>query len=1161
MTAHPPSPTALLADAADRQRRAADPEASVWVAASAGTGKTKVLTDRVLTLLLAGTAPHRILCLTFTKAAAAEMSNRINERLAKWATIPDARLAEDLSRLLGYGPDDGLMTAARRLFARVLDVPGGMHIETIHAFCQSLLRRFPLEAGLAPHFQVMDDRDAGELLEEAKEEVLTRARAGIDTALAAALAEVTNRVHESAFPELMGELSSERGRLRRLLDAHGGVAGTIAALRARLELADDDTPDGIVARACADDAFDGDGLRHAMAALLGGSKTDIERGQALDRWLAEPAGRAGGFARYRLAFLTADGGIRKTLCTKKLADIPGVLSALENEAERLLRVADRLKSAAIAQATASLLILGEALLAAYERRKQGRALMDYDDLILAARDLLARPGVAPWVLFKLDGGLDHVLIDEAQDTNPDQWAVIAALTEEFFAGLGAHENLRTVFAVGDVKQSIYSFQRADPKAFDAMRRLFAEAVPATGGKWAEIPLNLSFRSGWAVLNAVNAVFAPASPARDGVAAADEDITHLAFRAGAGGRVEVWPPVEPRAADEVPPWKPPVERISGDSPRTRLARLVARRIAAMVGKQDLPAQGRPVRAGDVMVLLRRRGLFVEDLVRELKALEVPVAGADRMVLTEQMAVMDLMALANFLILPEDDLQLATVLKGPLVGLSEDELFRLAWNRGETRLWDALRRRCGEEAAWGRAHDFLSGLLGKADRLTPHALFAHVLGPLGGKRRLLARLGLEAEDPLDEFMALTLAFERGRPPSLQGFLHWLEESAVEIKRDLEQGGRDAVRIMTVHGSKGLQAPIVFLPDTLQMPTQGSRLLWLEDGGDGDMLLWPPRAEMNDAAAQAGRDAQKLAREREYRRLLYVAMTRAEDQLIVCGWQTKKAPPAGCWYNLIREALAPLAAEVDDPFLAAAGETAEARTLVLSSRQTAEPERRKEAATARREPAPLPGWALIQPEPEPAPPKPLAPSRPDGEEPAARSPLSPGEDGRRYARGKLIHKLLQSLPDLPADKRAAAAMRFLGKAGSEFDAAERIQIANEVGAVLEHPAFAPLFAPGSRAEVPIVGLVGESRAIAGQVDRLVVTDSDVLVVDYKTNRRPPADAADIPDVYVRQMAAYRLALACVYPHHRVRCALVWTDGPRLMEIDAARLDDALTEMVGGA
>ncbi|CAA7624308.1 double-strand break repair helicase AddA [Magnetospirillum sp. UT-4] len=1143
---------ALLDDATRRQRRAADPGASVWVAASAGTGKTKVLTDRVLALLLAGVAPHRILCLTFTKAAAAEMSTRIATRLAEWATAGDSRLAGLLAELVEGEPDAATLTTARRLFARVLDVPGGMHIETIHAFCQSLLRRFPLEAGLAPHFQVMDDRDAGEMLEAAKEEVLGLARDGADTAVAAALAEVTGRVHETMFPEVMAELAADRGRLKRLFDRTGGIEGVASALRDRMGLEPGATPDTILAAACAETAFAGPALRAAAEALMAGSDTDARRGRTIAAWLADPTGRTAGFAAYAGAYLAQKGTILKTLATKKVAAIPGVLAALETEAERLLRVTARLKSARVLHATLALLTLGGALLGAYERRKQAAALMDYDDLILAARDLLARPGVAPWVLFKLDGGIDHLLIDEAQDTNPDQWAVVAALAEEFFAGAGARDRVRTVFAVGDVKQSIYSFQRADPRAFEAMRAGFARRVPEAERDWREIPLNLSFRSGQAVIDAVNRVFAPGSPARDGVAG-DEDITHLARRLGQAGLVEVWPPVEPRPLDAPAPWKPPVERIRGDSPQARLAGLLARRIGAMIATERLDSQDRPVRAGDVMVLVRRRGPFVEDLVRALKAEGVAVAGADRMVLTEQMAVMDLMALGNALLLPEDDLTLAAVLKGPLVGLSEDELFRLAWNRGEAGLWETLRRRVGEEPAFNRAWETLSGLAALADRLTPHDLFAHVLGPLGGRRALLARLGIDAEDPLDEFMALTLAYERAHAPSLQGFLRWLETGAVEIKRDLEQGGQDAVRIMTVHGSKGLQAPIVILPDTLQAPTRGPKLLWSGEA-EAELPLWPPSADHDDEVCAAARQAHRTAREREYRRLLYVALTRAEDRLIVCGWETRKAAPAGCWYNLVRDALSGFAAEAEDPFLAEAGETRGATVLRLACRQQAEPDRRGDAPDALAAPGalPLPDWTRRAPPPEPAPPKPLAPSRPDGEEPPVRSPLGPDRT-RRFRRGKLIHRLLQILPELPADRRSAAAIAFLRRAGID-DAAECLAIAGEVADVLLAPAFAPLFGPGSRAEVPIIGLIGDSRAVSGQVDRLVVTGTEVLVADYKTNRRPPPGPADIPELYVRQMAAYRLALACIYPRHRVRCALVWTDGPALMEIDSARLDDAL-------
>ncbi len=1145
----------LLDDASRRQRQAADPQSSVWVGASAGTGKTKVLTDRVLTLLLSGTLPQRILCLTFTKAAAAEMGNRIKKRLGRWATASDADLAADLEKLLGRAADDDTMTGARRLFARVLDVPGGMHIETIHAFCQSLLRRFPLEAGLAPHFQVMDDRDAQELLVMARDDVLIQARDGADPTLADALATVTGLIHETNFSDLMRELSGDRGRLRRLLDRSGGLAGAMDQMAARLGLEPGDDAAALALVASQDHAFDVAGCRRAAQAMLNGSANDQKTGRIMADWLAAPPDRrAASLHAYKLAYVTAkDGTIRSQLCTKATAAIPGVADDLAVEAERIIRVIERLKSAEIHRASSALLTLGHALLAAYDHHKRARAAMDYDDLILAARDLLARPGIAPWVLYKLDGGIDHVLIDEAQDTNPDQWAVVGALTDEFFAGDGARDQVRTVFAVGDVKQSIYSFQRADPRAFEAMRAHFAQAAHDAGRKWAEIPLNLSFRSTQPVLDAVNALFAPGSPARDGVASGDDDITHLAIRSGHAGRIELWPPVEPRPADELPAWKPPIERIRGDSPQTRLARLIARRIRVMITTDELRSRGRPVRPGDVLVLVRRRGGFVEDLVRELKAQDVPVAGADRMVLTEQMAVMDLMALANFLLLPEDDLTLACLLKSPLVGLGEDELFHLAWNRGDAGLWDTLRRRMGENQSFGAAFDFLSGLLGLADRMPPHALFSHVLGPLGGKKRLLARLGIEAEDPLDEFMSLTLTYQQSHPPSLQGFLRWLETGAVEIKRDLDQGGPDAVRIMTVHGAKGLQAPIVFLPDTMQIPTQGARLLWLDDG-PREILVWPPRAGMNDSQCSQGRDGQKQARDREYRRLLYVAMTRAEDRLVICGWTGKKAPPATCWYSLIRQAVAPLAQEQLDPFLVDQGETGDGRILLMSSDQNAPIPASDERTAALATALPPPDWAAARPLAEPSPPRPLAPSRPEGEEPPPRSPISGTSQPHHFLRGTLIHDLLRTVPDLSPDRRAAAMTRYLAKKGAVFDAGERLAIANEVSRILDTAGFAPLFAPGSRAEVPIVGLIGEHHAIAGQVDRLVVTDDQVLVADYKTNRRPPRQIQDIPPHYVRQMAAYRLALACVYPGRRIRCALVWTDGPRLMEIPPDMMEAVL-------
>ena len=1153
-------PTAI--DPEKPQRRAADPAASVWVSASAGSGKTKVLTDRVLGILLAGTPPHRLLCLTFTKAAAAEMANRIAKRLGQWATVPDEVLAKDLLALLGREADDETRVRARRLFALVLDAPGGMHIETIHAFCQSLLRRFPLEAGLAPHFQVMDDRDAGEMLETAKEEVLSKARSGFDPNLAGALAAVTAAVHETFFPELMAALASERGRLLRLKEHYGSLAAAAEAVWRRLGLEPGQNVRSIILAASRDEACDIAGLRKAMRALAAGSgKTDVERAGYMEAWLASPTAedRMAHFADWQKVFLTGKGEIRKSLATKGVETaVPGTLDSLGREAERLVRLSESLKSATTAAATEALYRLAEALLDSYQRQKQSRAMLDYDDLILTSVSLLQREGQAAWVLFKLDGGIDHVLIDEAQDTNPDQWAVVRALTGEFFAGSGLREEgTRTVFAVGDPKQSIYSFQRADPAEFERMRRRFSEIVPQANGRWDEVDLLVSFRSAQRVLDAVDGVI-NSPEGRSGVVSSEDGIRHLAWRHGAAGLVELWPAVEPRPKDDPSPWKPPIERIRGDSPRGRLAGLLARRIKAMTdGGERLESRGRAIRPGDIMVLVRRRNAFVEELVRELKTLGVAVAGADRMVLIEQLAVMDLMALGNALLLPDDDLTLATVLKSPLVGLDEDQLFRLAWGR-KASLWDALRLR-RDEADFAEAHARLAEWMALADRVTAHDLYAHILVH-GGKKRLLSRLGPEAEDPLDEFMSLTLAFERLHPPSLQGFLRWLEQGGVEIKRDLEAGssndGQGAVRILTVHGSKGLQAPIVFLPDTLQAPSKSPRFLWLKDAHGTELPLWPPKADDQDEICRAARDASARARDDEYRRLLYVAMTRAEDRLYVCGWKTRREAPEHCWYNLIHDALRRETDPVVDAFLAAQGADVIApEVLRWQSKQEAAVPPPKEQLVAAVTGA-LPDWAMRSAPEEPSPPRPLAPSRPEDEEPAVRSPFG-ADDGQKFQRGRLVHRLLQSLPDLPEDKRKVAAARFLARSAWNLSVKQQAEIAGEVAAVLADPAWGAIFGPGSRAEVPVVGMVGE-RIISGQVDRLLITDGEVLIVDFKTNRPPPKTQAEVAPLYLRQMAAYRAALACIYPKRKIRCALLWTDVPRLMPLESALLDDALSGLV---
>ncbi len=1125
------------------QRQAADGSASVWVAASAGTGKTKVLTDRVVALMLGGSAPSRILCLTFTKAAAAEMANRINDRLSRWTIAGKGELTQEIQALTGQMPDDDKIADARRLFARVLDAPGGMKIMTIHAFCQSLLRRFPIEAGVPPHFEVMDERSADEALAVAREEVLAKAHAGRDPALSAALTRVTDRASEQSFLGLLGELQLERARLARAIGT-GTPESFRRRLADRLDVSPEATPESVVAAACAEGVCDEGGLRLAAGILAEGKGTDVVRGEILAAWLADPRRRIASFDDYLQAFFTKELSPRASLITKALAESsPGAAAALAAEAERLSRVLDRRTSAALLQETAALARLGQALLDAYERQKAARALLDYEDLVLKSAELLQRPGVAPWVLFKLDGGLDHILIDEAQDTNPEQWLVVRHLAEEFFVGEGARQERRTIFAVGDAKQSIYSFQRANPRDFLAMREHFAQRVKEAEQQWRVVDLATSFRSTDVVLQAVDQVFAQPE-AKGGVALDGAEIAHAAFRQGHAGQVELWPAVEPDEPQAATPWEPPVVQRRTSEPRARLAQAIAGRIAAWIGPEGerLQSRDRKVSPGDIMVLLRRRGPFVTDLVRALKQADVPVAGVDRMLLTDQLAVQDMVALGHFLLLPEDDLTLATILKGPLFGIDEEALFHLAYKRQGT-LWGELRRRAGDHPALGRAFAELSELMGRADFAPPYELFAEVLGARRGRFAMLGRLGAEAADPIEEFLSIALAYEQGHVPSLEGFLHWLETGEAEVKRDLDQRGRDEVRILTVHGSKGLQAPIVFLPDTMQTPIQMPRLFWTEDG----MPLWHSGGDRLAPALGQARAAISTRRDEEYRRLLYVALTRAEDRLYVCGWRGRKAAPAGCWYNLVAGGLAPIAEKITFDL----GEGADGwrgEGFRLSSTQAAKPKLDDRAARITEEEIPLPAWATSPPGSEPAPPRPLAPSRPTTAEPAARSPLG-ADQGQGFRRGLLVHRLLQSLPELPQPLRAEAARRFLARPIHELEEEEQADLLRETLAVLEHPEFSTIFGPQSRAEVPVVGLVG-AHAISGQIDRLVVTDRSILIVDYKTLRPPPLTEEEVPAAYLTQLSAYRAALAQIYPDHEVRCALLWTDGPRLMPISPARL-----------
>ncbi len=1137
------------------QAIASTPNASVWVSASAGSGKTKVLADRVLRLLLNGSPAGKILCLTFTRAAAAEMQNRIRRLLGNWAVMPESELDAAILDLSGETSTPATRAIARRLFAEVLDTPGGLKIQTIHAFCESLLGRFPVEAGLAPYFKVMDERTAEEALLVARDEILNTARSGANYALANALGIVTGWVHEDEFADLMATIASSRGRLHRLVLANKGIDGAIRATRAVLNVAAEETVDALLTSAATDAAIDQLGLRSAAGVLAAGGKQDKEKAGCMMPWLAdETERRVAGFDAYAAVYLTAGGMIRTKLAGRGAVEVmPDIVDVMQREANRVFAVQKKRKAIQTAEATEAILAIATALIDRYENHKHRNAMLDYDDLILRARVLVER--AAPWVLFKLDGGLDHVLIDEAQDSNADQWAVVRAIVDEFHAGTGAREVERTLFVVGDEKQSIFSFQGAAPDQFAAMSDYFEQRVTNAGQNWHRVPLDVSFRSTSAVLQAVDAVFAD-DAAREGVSATA--IGHTAHRRGQAGLVELWPPVVPEARKEQSAWEIADLSESSMTPPFRLAHSIAWRISRWIEEGEiLPSAGRPLRPGDIMVLVRRRTDFVDNLIGQLKSRGVDVAGLDRMVLTDQLAVQDLAALGAFALMPHDDLNLAAVLKGPLIGFDEAQLFEICHRRDGT-VWASLRRMAQTDPACAAAYRTLGDVLARADLSPPYEFFAHILGPMTGRAHLLARLRGEANDPIDEFLALALAFEQTHTPSLQGFLRWLEEGDAQIKRDLDQGLRDEVRIMTVHGAKGLQAPVVILADTMQVPQPDGGLMWTHEDGcldqDTEVLLWPPRSRVRERTAQRLAAEQRTRQDQEYRRQLYVAMTRAEDRLYVAGYGARRAAPETAWWNVISRGLEPVAQSFEfnshpggpdgDLDIAWHGDG-----LRLEMPQTTRPDRKVEEDTAAVEIPGLPGWIDAPAPEEPLPSRPLVPSRPSLPEPATLSPL--GDDrGFSFQRGLLVHRLLQTLPDLAEADRVEAARAFLSCPIHNLESGQIDTLIAETFTVLNDNAYASIFGPGSRAEVPVAGVIG-GITISGRIDRLVVDSIGVKILDFKTNRLPPTRAEDVPVLYLQQMSAYRALLREIYKNQIVECILVWTDGPRLMLLDTELLD----------
>ena len=1116
----------MIARASADQAKASDPAASVFVSANAGTGKTKLLTDRVLRLLLSGAPADAILCVTYTRAAAAEMRNRIFKRLADWAIIPAKALGEDLENMGIHTPSQDMRRRARSLFAEILDNDDGPRVETVHSFCQSILRRFPIEAGVAPHVQLADDDEQSRLKAMARANILYHP----SPELAASVLLIAEAVSEGRADEIVNDFINRAVGL----DSPDGLAQIESHFRDDLGVVSADTErDMLMARL---DLIQVEKLRAVSVALqTSKSKIQIDRGAKMAVWLAQTGeGRI-----EKLSFLVdalfSAGKPRKQLSNADIRKTSPQIDAIQKQAIETIKPLLPDRAAQICRdRTMALYRFGMAFNQEYSRLKIQRGLLDYNDLITHTNNLLAASEAAQWVAWKLDNGIQHLLIDEAQDTSPAQWKLLRRLVDEFFDGEGASPHRastatslpRTMFAVGDFKQSIYSFQGADPLVMNQNRSELSGRAKAIQADFRDVPLSVSFRSASPILDLVNKTI----PDLGGI---DDFTTHEMARSGAGGFVELWPVV--KGNDDF-------------GAEMLAANHLARRVKSWIGKRHLPS-GDLVGAGDILILLRKRGRFFELLLSALQIANVQVAGADRMQLAEQIEIQDLLALGDVMHLADDDLQLAAVLKSPLFGMSEDQLYDLAYNRGKASLMSRLMAHRGADGALGKMADQLARWQSRAEYESVFGFFSFVLVD-GGRQKFRDRLGRAVDESLDHFLNLAQNFALGGGVSLLEFLTAIRSSGGEVKRDMDASGTDEVRIMTIHGAKGLEAPIVILPDMLASRGKSEPVL---PAADGSVHYWLPPSDLaRPAFVDEARQAATTLRTEEDNRLLYVAMTRARDGLVIGGWEKPNGVRRldGSDYALLSAAIKATKTAIEN----------EDGTVSITAEQTAkiDDKREKEPKLPPKKPVDDAADWLFRPAPmDDKSGRPIRPSQPgldhDPQSLAAgvaKQNAQSRQIGLAY--GKLAHRLLEQLPATDAAVRRDRAVQIAGQSRDVPDAMAASLI-DKLLTLIDLPAFAPLFSKDALVEVPINGRLN-GIGIAGQIDRLFIDDKRIILADFKTGQ--PRENA-IPRSYLHQMALYDGLLQKIYPGRDIECWLVWVDTLDYQPIGRDAREQALADI----
>ena len=1110
------------------QITASDARFSSWLTANAGSGKTKVLIDRVARLLLDGVQPEQILCLTYTKSAAAEMKNRLFDRLGKWAMLADQELNFSL---LGMGIQTQLgieeLKKARTLFARAIEAPGGLKIQTIHAFCSSLLRKFPLEAGISPQFGELTERGQRDLYLKVLE-ILSA-----DEATEESFEHFSKIANVSNWEETVSKIVSKRN----IFSKNKSRAEIYEAFSVSSEVSiEDDISSHFQNGTMSFLKKISDCLQQSTSKVDQKISKELSKIFSIDLTSLQLLEKIFLYSKTSKAPFTAKLG---KFSTKEMRNglLADYIDEIDDFMVRLETFRNRRLSYLAAETSFSIHKFASAFLQVYTEQKNFKGLLDFDDLINIAVNLLTTSAVADWVLYRLDGGIDHILVDEAQDTSPSQWKVIETLAQELTSGQGIKENRsRTVFVVGDQKQSIYSFQGADPGQFDRVRDRFSAKLEGAEKTLQIASLDYSFRSSQTILALVDKIYEDARAEDFGWGR-----KHLAFKSELPGRIDLWPIIPKKLNPNLSKWEEPIELISDADHFVSLARLIAQEIKRMIDQDvQVPEQKtinqqptfRSVRAGDFLILVQRRSEIFHEIIRACKDANLPIAGADRLRLAGELAIKDICNFLSFIDNADDDFSLAAILKSPLFGWNEKRLFELAHSREEMTLWQALRN---DPIKFAHELEVFEDLRSVADLVRPYELIERILILHNGRSLLIGRLGKEAEEGIDTLLTQAMDYESSEIPSLTGFLAWISDENIEVKRQFDSSVNQ-IRVMTVHGAKGLEAPIVILPETHDFKNEISDEILFTD--DLALKKFSSTERSNKTTEVYNSQKQKNSAERD--RLLYVALTRSEVWLIVAA-AGNVSDDGKSWYKKVEQGLINLDAK-SEPFSHGYGLRYQHGKWLVGKCS----EKHLKKASKIKLPqifkenlgTPVKFEKFINP------------SNLMGSKSIQRIDKVTEGDGAKLF-GTIVHLLLEKLPKSNSNDWQNIVPNLLKWAEIYVSEETQTRAYKQAENILKNPSFEFIFAPDVLAEVQfstIVESVG-GIPIVGVIDRLVLSQDSALIIDFKTNQEVPSSIDEVPLGVLKQMGAYAASMQKVFPKKNIELGIIWTHSAELMKIDVNR------------